>query len=69
MRGNTLWEGVLGLNGAVVERDRDRGRDFSRAPPAPPYVRVRIRRFKKLMGHTASLGSWSAENSLGGIAA
>src|SRR6266849_5712442 len=26
-------------------RDRDRGKDRSSAPPTPPYVRVRIRRF------------------------
>src|SRR5258708_5413655 len=25
--------------------DRDRGKDRSSAPPTPPYVRVRIRRF------------------------
>jgi hypothetical protein len=29
-------------------RDRDRGEPLGSAPPTPPYVRVRIRRFEKL---------------------
>jgi hypothetical protein len=29
-------------------RDRDRGEPRGSAPPTPPYVRVRIRRFEKL---------------------
>jgi hypothetical protein len=28
--------------------DRDRGEPLGSAPPTPPYVRVRIRRFEKL---------------------
>ena len=29
-------------------KDRDRGEPRGSAPPTPPYVRVRIRRFEKL---------------------
>jgi hypothetical protein len=28
--------------------DRDRGEPLGSAPPTPPYVRVRIRRFERL---------------------
>jgi len=28
-------------------KDRDRGEPLGSAPPTPPYVRVRIRRFEK----------------------
>src|SRR5262245_54070358 len=33
---------------AIVANDRDRGEPLGSAPPTPPYVRVRIRRFEKL---------------------
>ena len=32
----------------VTGHDRDRGEPRGSAPPTPPYVRVRIRRFEKL---------------------
>ena len=34
--------------GYVKGIDRDRGEPLGSAPPTPPYVRVRIRRFEKL---------------------
>jgi hypothetical protein len=32
----------------VCANDRDRGEPLGSAPPTPPYIRVRIRRFEKL---------------------
>jgi hypothetical protein len=46
--------GVVGLRQRYRARlpewvtDRDRGEPRGSAPPTPPYVRVRIRRFEKL---------------------
>jgi transposase len=34
--------------GGSEDQDRDRGEPLGSAPPTPPYVRVRIRRFEKL---------------------
>src|SRR3977135_2598110 len=34
--------------GRETDIDRDRGEPRGSAPPTPPYVRVRIRRFEKL---------------------
>src|SRR5262249_28273507 len=34
--------------GRFRANDRDRGKPLGSAPPTPPYVRVRIRRFEKL---------------------
>ena len=34
--------------GLKSAKDRDRGEPRGSAPPTPPYVRVRIRRFEKL---------------------
>ena len=51
------WRCMLGLarNSRTTENmirtgecDRDRGEPLGSAPPTPPYVRVRIRRFEKL---------------------
>ena len=38
---------LMGLVASDPE-DRDRGEPRGSAPPTPPYVRVRIRRFEKL---------------------
>jgi hypothetical protein len=34
--------------GRKTDIDRDRGEPLDSAPPTPPYIRVRIRRFEKL---------------------
>ena len=36
------------LDELLTSNDRDRGEPRGSAPPTPPYVRVRIRRFEKL---------------------
>src|SRR5664280_2318841 len=41
----------IGTGGSELtrpSRDRDRGKPLGSAPPTPPHVRVRIRRFEKL---------------------
>src|SRR5674476_1502570 len=45
--------------------DRDRGEDRSSAPPTPPYVRVRIRRFDWLCVSTLDQGRKSKRREIG----
>ena len=55
------------LNTATLVRDRDRGKPHSSAPPTPPDMRVRIRRFGELSDrfHSQSRNPERVEVSIG----